>query len=110
MRKQVEHIRSRGIDFTNIKLSREMKYVAKCEGLDIPFVPVHSKEEMQLFNTLGLQLIDANRATIDFDAMALEWCNYVDGINIFPKLPVYLRTYWPTFQHNSRVRLAATSV
>ena len=65
---------------------------------------------MHLFNTLGLQLIDANRATIDFDAMALEWCNYVGGINIFPKLLVYLRTYWPTFQHNSRVRLAVTSV
>lgn len=110
LRKQLDHIRSRGIDFTNIKLSREMKYVAKCEGLDVPFVPVSSKEEMRLFNTLVLRLIDANGATIDFDAMALEWCNHVDGVTIFPKLPVYLRTYWPIFQHNSRVRLATTKV
>ena len=108
--KQLDHIRSRGIDFTNIKLSREMKYVAKCEGLYVPFVPVSSKEEMRLFNTLALRLIDANGATIDFDAMTLEWCNHVDGVTIFPKLPVYLRTYWPIFQHNSHVRLATTKV
>jgi hypothetical protein len=91
-----------------MKLSREMKYVAKCEGLDILFVPIHSKKEKQLFTKLGLTVIDANGAVIDFDAMALEWCNHVDGINIFPKLPVYLRTYWPTFQLQVfELRLAA---
>ena len=42
--------------------------------------------------------------------LALEWCTTVDGVTIFPKLPVYLRTYWPIFQHNSRVRLATTKV
>jgi hypothetical protein len=37
-------------------------------------------------------VIDANGDTIDFDdVMALKcWCNHVDGINIFPKVPVYM--------------------
>ena len=26
--------------------------------------------------------------------MALEWVNRVDGIDVFPKLAVYLRTYF----------------
>ena len=35
--------------------------------------------------------------------MAIEWCKKVDGINIFPKLPVYLRTHYTKWQQNQRV-------
>ena len=45
----------------------------------------------------------------DFDELALIWCDHVDGINIFPKLPVYLKTYQDTFIHNQDVRLAVQS-
>ena len=42
--------------------------------------------------------------------MALEWCDHVDGISIFPKLPVYLRTYGDTFTHNHSVRQAVRQI
>jgi len=36
--------------------------------------------------------------------MTIEWCKKVDGINIFPKLPVYLHTHYNKWQLNQRVR------
>ena len=36
--------------------------------------------------------------------MAIEWCKKVDAVNIFPKLPVYLRTHCSKWQRNQRVR------
>jgi len=36
--------------------------------------------------------------------MAIEWCKKVDAVNIFPKLPVYLRTHYSKWQRNQRVR------
>ena len=84
LRKQLEHIRSRGIDFTNIKLSREMKYVAKCEGLDISFVPVSSKEEMLLFNTLGLKLID-----IKMELLLISMLWHWNGATMLTELPSF---------------------
>jgi hypothetical protein len=36
--------------------------------------------------------------------MALKWCNKVDAVNIFPNLPVYLRTHYSRWQQNQRVR------
>lgn len=32
--------------------------------------------------------------------MAIAWCDYVDGITVFPKLPVYLRNYQPSMNVN----------
>jgi hypothetical protein len=29
-----------------------------------------------------------------FEKMAIDWCRHVDGKDIFPKLPVYLRTHF----------------
>ena len=36
--------------------------------------------------------------------MAIKWCEHVDGISIFPKLPVYLRTHHSKWQRNQRVK------
>jgi hypothetical protein len=36
--------------------------------------------------------------------MAIDWCERVNGVTIFPKLPVYLRTHFETFDHGQRVR------
>ena len=44
--------------------------------------------------------------TGDYEQMALDWCAKVDGVNIFPKLPVYLRTHHARWQRNERVRRA----
>ena len=38
------------------------------------------------------------------NAMAIVWCDHVDGKEIFPKLPVYLRAYHKIWERNVRVR------
>ena len=38
--------------------------------------------------------------------MALEWCDEVNGVTIFPKLPVYLRTHYAAWQRSQRVKEA----
>ena len=35
---------------------------------------------------------------------AIEWCKLVDGVNIFPKLPVHIRIHKESFQRNQRVK------
>jgi hypothetical protein len=42
--------------------------------------------------------------------MALDWCEYVDGNNIHPKLPVYLGTYRKRFQKNHRIEDAVKRI
>ena len=42
--------------------------------------------------------------------MAIDWCEKVNGVTIFPKLPVYLRTHFETFEHGQRVRDALKSM
>ena len=44
--------------------------------------------------------------------MAIKWCKEVDAVNIFPKLPVYLRTHYSKWQRKpnsgfSSARVAA---
>jgi hypothetical protein len=71
------------------KLSSELKFIAKGMGVQLPFLPVLAKEEKMLFVNLILKMTGG----FDADAMALLWCKFVDGVTIFPKLPVYLREY-----------------
>ncbi len=41
--------------------------------------------------------------------MAIAWCEYVDGITIFPKLPVYLRNYQPSMDVNIFIKDSLTA-
>jgi hypothetical protein len=56
-------------------LSRELKFIAECMGVPLPFLPVHGEDEGKLFVRLVLVMGEA----FDADHMALEWCKYVDG-------------------------------
>ncbi len=78
----------------------DQMYLCEAMRTKLPLLPVHGEKEYILFNRLML----AQTGSADFDQMAIEWCKYVDGYNIFPKLPVYLRTYFTQWQHNQRVR------
>jgi hypothetical protein len=80
----------------------------------LPLLPVVGKEEHQLFEKLVVgkeehQLFEelvltAPQGPLNFEQMAIEWCKKVDAVNIFPKLPVYLRTHYSKWQRNQRVR------
>ena len=88
------------------KLSSELKFIAKGMGVQLPFLPVLAKEEKLLF----VDFILNSTGGFDADAMALLWCEYVDGVTIFPKLPVYLREYHGIYLKNGRVKDAVKAM
>ena len=88
------------------KLSSELKFIAKGMGVQLPFLPVLAKEEKMLFVDLILKATGG----FDAEAMALQWCKFVDGVTIFPKLPVYLREYHGIYLKNGRVKDAVKAM
>jgi hypothetical protein len=82
-------------------LTGDMKYLCSAMHTKLPPLPVDGKAECQLFSQFVLK---HSAGPIDFDAMAIAWCDHVNGVDVFPKLPVYLRTYYATSQRNARVR------
>jgi hypothetical protein len=88
----------------DVKLTRELTFIAKAMGCKLPPLPVTGEKECALFNRLVL----LNRgAKFDSEQVAIDWCKYVnprDGI--FPKLPVYLRLHYAECAHNIQVRNA----
>jgi hypothetical protein len=94
----------------NIKLSKPLSQfkftedqIYLCEKMKtkLPLLPVHGKEECQLFN----EMVDRQGGKIiDFEEMAIGWCEHVDGEKIVPKLPVYLRTHYNKWIHNRKVQ------
>ena len=70
--------------------------------MPLPFLPIFGEKEHSLFNKL---LLSSNNSTKpNFDKISLQWCKHVDGLNIFPKLPVYLRLHFSNWQYNQRVK------
>ena len=80
-----------------MKLTRNQAFMAKHAGVQVPFMPVHGECEMKLFTRLIANSTDAKP---DLEQMALNWVKHVDGVDVFPKLPVYLRTYYTTWTRN----------
>ena len=62
-------------------------------------LPVHGKAELQLFQKLAIE-----QQQFDAEAMAIEWCEHVNGATVFPKLPVYLRTHHEAWKKNQQVK------
>ena len=70
-------------------------------GTRYPILPVDGKAALQLFNQLaGKGLADEQREM----EMCLEWCKHVDGIEIFPTAPSYLRQHVKKWQRSNHVR------
>jgi hypothetical protein len=84
------------------KLTADQKFLCKRTGLDLPFLPVDTTEEIRLFNKLALEHFETNgnKKTFNYESMAIAWCEHVDGLTVFPKLPVYLRNYQPSMDVN----------
>ena len=56
--------------------------------LSLSFLPVCDPVEHAVFDTMML----VHKGPIDFEKMTLDWCDHIDGVKVFPKLAVYLRT------------------
>lgn len=66
------------------KFTPDMTYICNRKDIPAPFLPVDTDEEKKLFK----RLIAAQSDSMDFEQMALNWCDKVDGVKVFPKLPV----------------------
>ena len=84
----------------DVNFSNELKYLMNAMGTPLPVLPILTREERQLFSKLVLESL----GKIDEHNMALDWCKYVDGITIFPKLPVHLRTYFVQWSRNQSIK------
>ena len=82
-------------------LMADHRYLCKTMNTKLPLLPVLGKEENQLFEQL---VLTALQGPLNFEQMAMKWCNKVDTANIFPKLRVYLCTHYSRWQQNQRVR------
>jgi hypothetical protein len=73
----------------DIIFSWDVQFMCQALGIPIPFLPVSGKDEYRLITLLVHHL-----SGFDDEKMAIvEWCKHVDGVSIFPKLPVYFCGY-----------------
>jgi len=71
-------------------------------GTKLPFLPFATEEENKLFAECVLR---SDFPTMnDEDEAAVSWCKFVDGVTIFPKLPVHIRVHRDSFERNQRVK------
>ena len=85
---------------SKVKLTPDQIYMCRVMGTKLPLLPVHGETENKLF----ARMMAKWPSPLDFDAMALVWCDHVDGISILPKLPVYLRVHHTAWLRNTRIR------
>ena len=89
------------IDRTVIKLTSDQQYMSDSMGIPLPFLPFSTKEENIAFANCALR---TDFPMDDPEAAAIEWCKLVNGVDIFPKLPVHIRIHRESFQRNQRIK------
>ena len=83
-------------------LTPHQKHLCAAMGTLLPFLPFATVDENKQFAECVL--------SNDFPPMsneemaAIEWCKYVDGVKIFPKLQVHIRLHREVFERNRRVK------
>ena len=83
-----------------VKLTGDQKYMCKATGVDLPFLPFATIEERKQFAKC---VLDPSFPKSEEEA-SIRWCKFVDGVNIFLKLPVHIRNYRDQFDRFERVR------
>jgi len=90
------------VDWSLVKLTPDQKYLCSAMNTKLPLLPVHGFAEHKVFEQLILKM----QSPINFDTMAIDWCSSINGVDVFPKLSVYLRTFHHQWLRNQRVRVA----
>ena len=85
-----------------VQLTEDEQYLAKAQKAPLPFLPITSRAEQQLFASMV-----QNSKDINFDHMAIAWVKHVKpSKNIWPKLPIYLSSYNTVLLRNHKVKAA----
>jgi hypothetical protein len=83
------------------KLTRELQFQCNAMGTPLPFLPFSNDSERMKFSEYVQSLSPIT--TVDDKQASLYWNrHFVDGINIWPKLPVHIRTYIRKWERNQR--------
>ena len=73
------------------RLVGDMRFIAKRSGIKHPPLPIRTKDEINIFT----QFMATNKATQgNFIKLAKLYKMSANGINIFPKLPTMLKSYY----------------
>jgi hypothetical protein len=84
-----------------VKLTSDQRYLCRRMGIPLPFLPFTTEEESKVFAECALSM---EFPMGNAEEAAIEWCKYVDGVNVFPKLPVHIRVHREAFMRNQRVK------
>lgn len=91
---------NKDLQHTGVKITRDLQYLSNAMGTELPFLPFHGEKEYKLFQRC---VLDGNFPQDD-ENFAIEWCRFVDGDDIFPKLPVHIRGHREQWDKNQRVK------
>lgn len=90
-----------GTPWENYK-NKDIIYISKVGGSKIPALPVTTKEEHDLYKDLVRQATTGRNSTtpakINWAQMAVDWDQYVDGVNIYRKKAIHLSGYHKTME------------
>jgi hypothetical protein len=79
--------------------SSDQKYLCEVMKTHIPTLPIRGQEGCKLFQAIMLENTgEPNEQT------ALEWTKNIDGIDLFPTTPFYLRMHHKKWTRNQRVK------
>lgn len=78
-------------------------------NLELPPLPVASRKEIKMFTEHMIQCSGKPKES-DFIALAHKYLIEADGIEVFPKLPTVVRSYFNRWKKNQMIKAAKDSV
>jgi hypothetical protein len=90
-------------------LKGDLKFLASQMNLELQRLPVASRKEIKIFTEHMIQCSGKPKES-DFVALAQKYLIEADGIEIFPKLPTMVRSYFNRWKKNQMIKAAKDSV
>jgi hypothetical protein len=84
----------------SIKLTRDQRYLCRVMGTPLPFLPFSCEQEYKAY----AKFVIGGVLPKDDENAAIGFCPFIDGKEIFPKLPTHMRTYKDQWERNQRVK------
>ena len=97
-------------DIQNLKYKDTLKYLAKRQKSDLPFLPVRGSSELKLFNYCMEIAIKEEHSitknTNSFNVLAEKWNQSELSVSesVFPKLPIHLCRHYKNWSKNQSVK------
>jgi len=95
------------LDKRSIKLTGDQKYLCKVMGTPLPFLPFSEEKE---YKACYARYVVDGIVPKDHEDAAIAFCPFIDGTNIFPKLPSHMRTHHDQWEQNQRVKESVRKV